>query len=205
MVSAVAIAFGVFAVLVLGGLGVFAVSVYNRLVRLEERCKNAWSDIDVVLKQRRDVLTKLIDTAKETMEYEQETFQQIVAAREATQNASSPAEHAEADAKVREALGNFNFRAEDHPELSATESMQSVQEEITNLEEQIADRREYYNEAVTAYNTVIKQIPYVLIAGPLGHTKKELFDVPEAETADVDVGAMFDDGETSTPSGQSAP
>lgn len=193
MVDAVTIAIGVFVVLVLGGIVVFGVSVYNRLVRLEERVKNAWSDIDVLLKQRRDALTKLIDTAKQTMEYEQETFQQIVEAREAAQRANTPREEAQADAQIRQALGDFNFRSEDHPELTATENMQDLQDEIVNLEEQIADRREYYNEAVTSYNTVIKQIPYVLLAGPLGHSEKELFEVPEAEREDVDVGAMFDD------------
>lgn len=110
-----------------------------------------------------------------------------------------PAEHAEADATIREALSTVSFRAEDHPELGATDSMRDVQREIAVLEERIADRREYYNEAVTSYNTVIKQIPYVWLAGPLGHSSKELFEVPDSETADVDVGAMFDDaggGET---------
>jgi len=186
---------GFFFLLMLAGGAYYATSVYNRLVRVDERCDNAWSDIDVKLKQRQDMLGKLIDTAQQAMDYEQETFQMLVEAREKAQNANSPQEHAEADNMVKEALSGMNIsaRAEAYPDLGAVDNLQDLQNEIATIEEEISDRREVYNEAVTSYNTIIRQFPYVLMASPLGYQKRELFEVPESETADVDVGDMFDE------------
>jgi len=194
---------GGFLSLLLAAGGVYyAFSIYNRLVRVDERVDNAWADIDVKLKQRQDMLGKLVDTAQQAMDYEEETLQQLVEAREAAQNAETPQEHAEADNMVKEALGglNLNARAEAYPDLTATENLQQLQNEIATIEEEISDRREVYNEAVTSHNTIIRQIPYVVLASPLGYEPRELFEVPEAERTDVDVGDMFADAGTETAS-----
>jgi len=190
---------GFLALLILGGIVAYLFGLYNRIVRVDQRCENAWSDVDVVLEQRRDALEKLTDAVREAMEYEERVLTAVVEAREAVDAADSPGEQAAAGEKVRGALAQL--RAEDHPELSATGNLADLQSEIETLEEQIADRREYYNEAVTAYNTLIKQVPYVFFAGPLGYESRELYDAAEGETADVDVGAALDADAASTASG----
>jgi LemA protein len=185
---------GVLAVLLVVVLsGAYVASLYNRLVRVEERANNAWADIDVLLKQRRDAIEKLVDTAQQAMDFEESLLTDIVEAREQAQRADSPEEQAAAGEAIKSALGRLNVRAEDHPEPQAVQNLQSLQDEIARIEEQIADRREVYNEAATAQNQLIRQIPYVLVASPLGFGRRELYDPPEAETADVDVGEMFSD------------
>lgn len=177
---------GFFVLLIAGAVAVYVVRLYNRLVRVDRRCENAWSDVEVVLKQRRDALEKLTDTVREAMDYEERVLTEVVEAREAARAAESPGEQAAADEKIRSALARL--RAEDHPSLSATDNLSDLHSEIATLEEQIADRREYYNEAVTSYNTLIRQFPYVVFAGAMGYSSRELFDASEGETADVDVG-----------------
>jgi len=186
---------GVFALVIFGavlvlGAGAYLVSVYNRLVRVDERVDNAWSDVEVVLKQRRSALEKLVDTAQEAMDYESGTLTDLVEAREAVDAAESPAEAAAADQQVRAALGTL-ARAEDNPELQAAGALRDLAEETARLEETIADRREVYNEAVTTNNTLRRSFPSVLVAGYAGVTERELFEAPEAETTDVDVGDLF--------------
>lgn len=193
MVSLLAIVGGVLALLVVAGVAAYVASLYNRMVRVDERVDNTWADIDVLLKQRRDAIEKLVDTAKQAMTFEQDLLTEIVEAREQTRRAETPEEQAQAGQAIREALGRLNIRPEDHPEPQAVENLQSLQDEIARIEEQIADRREVYNEAVTANNQLVRQVPYVFVAGPLGFDSRELYDPPGAETADVDVDQMFSD------------
>jgi len=169
----------------------YTVNVYNQLVNLDNRVDQAKQNIDVLLKQRQDELTKLIDAAKEAMDHEEELLTQLTEAREQAERASTPKEQAEADAQVRQAMGSFRARAEDYPELRSQENMLQFQERISELENQIADRREVYNEAVTNHNTRIEQFPYVVFARQFGYTERELFEATEAEKADVDVGEAF--------------
>jgi LemA protein len=115
---------GFFAVIVVGAVVWYAVTAHNRLVRAEERCENAWADIDVVLKQRRDALEKLVDTVRQAMDYEASVLTEIVEAREQVRRAGSPREQAAADARVREALDRLAIRAEDHPDLAAVENLE---------------------------------------------------------------------------------
>lgn len=195
MVSLTVILGAVFGVLLLAGALAWAISIYNRLVRVDERCENAWSDIDVTLKQRQDVLEKLVDVARRAMDFEQETLQQLVEAREQARRAETPTEHAEADESVKAALGalQINARAEAYPDLRSVQTLQRLQDQIAIIEEQIADRRELYNEAVTVYNTLTRQFPYLLLAGPLGYERRELFEAPESELADVELEELFSD------------
>jgi len=183
---------GVFVVLVLIALVVgYTVSVYNQLVRLRKRVDQSKQNIDVLLKQRQDELTKLIDAAQEMMEYEEEVLTQLTEAREQSAQAETPKEQAEADVQVREAMAAFEARVEEYPELSAQENMQQFQERITDIESQLADRREFYNESTTRYNTRISQFPYLIFARQFGFGERELFEATEAEKQDVDVGAAF--------------
>jgi LemA protein len=169
----------------------YTVNVYNQLVNLDNRVDQAKQNIDVLLKQRQDELTKLIDAAAETMDHEQELLTRLTEAREQAERASTPNEQAEADQQIRQVLGTFRARAEEYPELRSQENMRQFQERISDLEDQIADRREVYNEAVTNHNTRIEQFPYVIFARQFGYTERELFEATEAETEDVDVGEAF--------------
>lgn len=190
--SAIGVFAGIVSVLIFGAAVFWAFSLYNRLIKLRENCKKAWSNIDVLLKQRSEELPKLIDTAKEYMDYEQETFQQVVEARQQVQEAGSPKEEAEADSMLTSALGDFFALAEDYPELKANENFLQLQDRISEIEDKIADRREYYNSATTEYNARIQQLPYVFIANSMGWQQRELFEVSEEAKEDVDIDAMFD-------------
>lgn len=193
MVNALTIVGAVLGILVVGGVIAYVVSLYNRLVRVEERAKNAWADIDVLLKQRRDAIEKLVDTAQQAMDYEQNLLTDIVEAREQAQRAETPQEEAAAGEAIKQALGQINVRAEDYPEPQAVENVQRLQDEIAGIEEQIADRREVYNESATAQNQLIRSFPYVIVARQLGIGRRELYEPPASETADVDVSEMFSD------------
>lgn len=191
MVSGGALLAGVAATLVVGGIIVYGVIIYNNLIRLRRNIDKAWSNIDVLLKQRSDEIPKLIDTAQEYMDYESDVLQEITEARTKVQEAQNPKAAAEANESLRGALGEFFAVAEDYPDLKATESFQQLQERISAIEEQIADRREFYNDSVNTYNIRINQIPYNVVANMMGYTDKELFDVPEEERADVDITSAF--------------
>ena len=191
MVVEIVAGFVVLVVLVL--FVAYVVNIYNQLVSLRERVDQAKQNIDVLLKQRQDELTKLIDAAKEFMEQEERVLTQLTEAREQAEQADSPAEQAQADQQIRQAMMNFEARAEAYPELRSQENMMQFQTRISDIESQIADRRELYNEAVTQLNTRIDQFPYVILANQFGFEERELFEATAAEKADVDVGAAFDD------------
>lgn len=183
---------GIFAVLlVLGLIGGYFVSIYNQLVSLQNRVDQSKQNIDVLLKQRQDELGKLIDAAKETMEFEEELLTQLTRAREQVEKAETPKEQANADKQVKQAMSEFNARFEAYPDLKSQKNMMQFQERISDIENQIADRREFYNESVTRYNTRIEQFPYVVIAQQLGYEAKELFEATEEEKEDVNVSKAF--------------
>lgn len=195
MVNALTIVAAVGVVLVVVLFIAYVISLYNRLIRVQNRADNAWSDIDVLLKQRRDALTKLVDATAEVMEFEEELLTELTDAREQIERADSPRDQAVAGERVKKAVSEFSMREEDYPELQSAESVQNLQEEIATLEEQIADRREVYNEAATAHNVLIQSFPYLIFAKLVGSEQRELYDPPASETTDVDISQMYDDGE----------
>jgi len=170
----------------------YVINIYNTLVSLRKRVDQAKQNIDVLLKQRQDELSKLIDAAAEFMDQEEEVLTKLTQAREQSEQAQSPTEQAQADQQVRQALMDFEARAEAYPELRSQENMMQFQKRISEVESQIADRREVYNESVTQYNTRISQFPYVIFARQFGFSERELFTASEEAKQDVDVGAAFD-------------
>jgi LemA protein len=173
---------------------VYFVGIYNSLVSLRERVKQAWANIDVLLKQRHDELPKLVDTCKQYMQYEQGTLEKVMQARSAVfqaRDSGNVAAVGAAEQQLRAGLGQLYAVAENYPQLKANESFQQLQSRITGLEETIADRRELYNEQVQINNTRVDQFPDVLVARRYGFPARPLLEFAAPEKTDVDVGALF--------------
>jgi LemA protein len=173
---------------------VYFIGIYNSLVNLRERVKQAWSNIDVLLKQRHDELPKLIETCKQYMQYEQGTLEKVMQARSAVfqaRDSGNVQAVGAAEQQLRTGLGQLYAVAENYPQLKASEAFQQLQGRITGLEEAIADRRELYNEQVQINNTRVDQFPDVLIARRYAFTAKPLLEFTVGEKADVDVGGLF--------------
>jgi LemA protein len=183
----IAILIGLVVVLVVVGVFVYFITIYNSLVRLRNDIDKAWANIDVLLKQRHDELPKLIETCKGYMQYEQKTFQVITEARTAFMRANTVAEKAQADNFMTGALKSLFAVAENYPELKANNNFMQLQNRISELEEKIADRREFFNDDVNTYNIRIQQLPDVFIAGMMGLQRKDLFKVTEEDRSDVEV------------------
>lgn len=177
----------VVALLVVG----YVVSIYNSLVSLRRRVDQSKQNIDVLLTQRQEELTKLIDTVSEFMDHEEGLLTELTRAREQAEQASSPNEEAAADEAIKNVMFELDARTEDYPELRSNTNVEQLQSRISDIENQIADRREHYNEATTRYNTRIEQFPYVIFARQFGFQSKELFEASAEQKADVDVGEAF--------------
>ena len=169
------------------GLVLYFVALYNNLVGLKNDIDKAWANIDVLLKQRHDELPKLIEACKGYMQYEQKTFQMIVEARNAYQNATTVQNKAQADNLVTGALKTLFAVAENYPDLKANSNFLQLQGRITELEEMIADRREFYNDSVNTYNIRIQQFPNVIVARMMNYQPHDLFKVTEEDRRDVEV------------------
>ncbi|MCI0505374.1 MAG: LemA family protein [Gammaproteobacteria bacterium] len=179
---------------VIAGVLVYAVAIYNHLVTLKHSVSKSWANIDVLLKQRHDELPKLIEVCKQYMGYEKDTMERIIKARSAVASAREKTDIAAlgaAETQLRLGLGNLFALAESYPDLKADQSFQHLQSRITGLENSIADRREFYNEAVNNNNVRIEQFPDVVIARFFIFKAAELLEFSEEEKADVDVKALF--------------
>lgn len=172
----------------------YVISLYNNLVRLKHNVSQAWSNIDVLLKQRHDELPKLVDTCREYMQFEQDTLTRVIEARSQVATAREKQDInrlGQAETQLRMGLGSLFALAEDYPELKASESFQHLQSRITSLESSIADRREFYNESVNIYNIRIEQFPDLIIARQLNFSSRELLVFKDAELTDVNIGQLF--------------
>jgi len=173
--------------IVLAFAGYFVI-VYNGLVRLKNNIKKSWANIDVLLKQRNDELPKLIDTVKGYMKYEKAVLTQITKARTAVMKATTIPEKAKADNMLSAALKNLFAVAENYPKLEANASFLQLQGRISGIENELADRREFYNDSANEYNIRIQSFPDMIVARMLGYTQPEvMFKAEEAEKKDVKV------------------
>ena len=172
----------------------YAVVLYNGLVRLKHGVAKAWSNIDVLMRQRHEELPKLVEACKQYMQHERSTLEQVIAARNAVSDAREQADLralGQAETGLRAGLGRLFALAENYPELRANESFRHLQQRITGLESGIADRRELYNESVNLNNVRIEQFPDVLLARMFGFREATLLQFSETEKADVDLKALF--------------
>jgi len=169
------------------GAAIYAVIVYNGLVRLQNEIGRAWANIDVLLKQRHDEIPNLVACVKGYMDHERQTLEAVTQARATAMNAASIPQKAQADALLTSALRSLFVVAEQYPQLKADQNFLALQNRISELEERIADRREFFNDDVNAYNTRIAQLPDVLLARVMKLQPRQMFQVNEQERQQVEV------------------
>ena len=166
----------------------FVISTYNRMVRLRNRVRNAWSDIDVQLERRHDLVPNLVETARGYMAHERQVLEAVTSARAQAMSAGSNlAARIAAEMALTGALGNLMVVAEKYPELQAGKNMLLLQEQLTSTENRIAFARQFYNESVTQLNTAIATFPRNLMAGILGFSPATFFGADESDRAVVNV------------------
>jgi LemA protein len=168
----------IFAVLFLVVLAV--IGVYNSLVRLRNQVDNAWSQIDVQLKRRHDLIPNLVETARGYMKHERETFEAITKARSAAMGAKTVSEASQAEGQLAEALSKFMLVVENYPDLKANQNFLALQEELTGTENKIAFARQSYNDQVLFYNNKTQMFPSSVVAGMFAFTKRDFFEVETA-------------------------
>jgi LemA protein len=173
--------------LFVAGVLVYTVILYNELVRLRNDNDRAWANIDVLLKQRHDEVPNLVETVKGYMQHERQTLLAVTQARAASMNAASIGQKATADLMMNGALRGLFAVAENYPQLKANENFLKLQGRITELEERIADRREFFNDDVNTYNTRIGQIPEVFVASFMNLKPRAFFKVSEEDRRLVEV------------------
>ena len=178
---------GLAILLFVAGVLIYIIILYNGLVRLRNENNRAWANIDVLLKQRHDEIPNLVETVKGYMQHERETLLAVTQARTASMSASSIGQKAVADLQVMTALRGLFAVAENYPQLKANDNFLKLQNRISELEERIADRREFFNDDVNTYNTRIGQIPDVFIASFMGLKPREMFQVSDADRRQVEV------------------
>ncbi|HEX9179275.1 MAG TPA: LemA family protein [Burkholderiales bacterium] len=188
---------GIFLLVVLGTTGViviYGILIYNNLIALKHNVSKAWSNIDVLLKQRHDELPKLVETCRQYMKFEQDTLERVMKARAQVQTARESQDIpalGQAEGALRLGLGNLYAVAEAYPDLKTNETFRHLQDRITGLENAIADRREFYNESVNVNNVRVEQFPDNIVAGMFGFRLAQLLEFQAEERADVDVKKLF--------------
>jgi LemA protein len=168
----------------------WVILTYNGLVTLRNQLENAWSQIDVQLKRRYDLIPNLVEAVKDYMEYEQDVLTKVTEARAQAVSAQGPAEQAQADNMLTRALRSLFAVVENYPELKANENVLKLQEELTSTENRISFSRQFYNDTVMRFNTRLQTFPTNLIAGVFGFTAREFFetgDDAEREPVKVDL------------------
>ena len=163
----------------------FVVGIYNALIRLRNQVENAWSQIDVQLKRRHDLIPNLVETAKGYMQHERGTFEAITEARSRAMGANGPAEASKAEGMLTDALSKFMLVVENYPDLKANQNFLSLQETLTSTENKIAFARQGYNDQVLFYNNKIQMFPSNIVAGMFNFSKRDFFEIENAEERNV--------------------
>ncbi len=163
-------------------IGLWLIAVYNGLVGGRNQAQTAWSQIDVQLKRRHDLIPNLVQVVKDAMAYEQETLTKVIQARNnAVAAAGNPAQSGPAEAALSQATHGLLALMENYPDLKANNNVMQLQEELTTTENKIAFARQFYNDSVNTYNTRRQSFPAVLAAASLGFGPMDLFNMPESE------------------------
>ena len=163
----------------------FVIGIYNALVRLRNQVQNAWSQIDVQLKRRHDLIPNLVETAKGYMKHERETFESITQARSRAMGANTVADAAKAEGALTDALSKFMLVVENYPDLKANQNFLSLQETLTSTENKIAFARQGYNDQVLFFNNKIQMFPSNIIANMFNFIEREFFEIEDAAEREV--------------------
>jgi LemA protein len=164
---------------------VFVIGIFNSLVRMRNQVKNAWSQIDVQLKRRHDLIPNLIETAKGYMTHERDTLENITKARNLATQASGPGEQGKAEGALGQALSSFFVVVENYPDLKANQNFLALQEELASTENKIGFSRQFYNDQVLSLNNKIEMFPSNIIAGMFNFKAGEFFEIEEAAEREV--------------------
>ncbi len=162
-------------------LVVMLISMYNKLVRLRNQVKNAWSQIDVQLKRRYDLIPNLIETVKGYMKHERETLENVTRMRAQAMEATGVAEKAQAESRLTSALGQFKVAVENYPDLKANQNFLALQEELTSTENKISFARQNYNDQVLFFNNKTEMFPSNITAALFGFKKEAFFEIENQE------------------------
>jgi len=163
--------------IVIAVIVIFVISIYNGLVQLKVQCDNAWSDIDVQLKRRYDLVPNIVETVKGYAAHEKGTLEGVVAARNRAMSTEGPAAKAEAEGMLTSALRQVFALAEAYPQLRAVESFTQLQQTLSQIEDSIQNARRYYNAVVRDFNTKIAQFPSNILAGMFNFKAREFFEI----------------------------
>jgi LemA protein len=177
--------------LAVGAVVAYAVTIYNSLVQVKNNVDQAWSNIDVLLKQRADELGKLIDAVKSYLGYERDLLTRLTTLRAQVARGGPDDTRLAAEREIGATMGRVFALAENYPDLKSSGNFLELQRRITGLEEQIAHRREFYNDAVNINNVRMEQMPDRLMTAFAGLQRRPLFEATPEERADVDVGARL--------------
>jgi len=164
---------------------IFVIGVYNALIRLRNQVDNSWSQIDVQLKRRHDLIPNLVETAKGYMKHERETFETITKARSQAMGAKTVSEASKAEGVLGEALGRFMLVVENYPDLKANQNFLAVQEELTSTENKISFARQSYNDQVLFFNNKIQMFPSNIVANMFNFGKRDFFELESAAEREV--------------------
>ena len=167
------------------GAVVFVVGIYNSIVRLRNQAKNAWSQIDVQLKRRHNLIPNLVQTVKGYAGHEKETLENVTRARSQAAGAKGVAAQAEAERGLTSALGRLMLVVEQYPDLKANQNFLHLQEELSSTENKIGYSRQAYNDSVMQYNTRIQSFPANMIAGMFQFTSETFFEIQDAAAREV--------------------
>ena len=159
----------------------WAIATRNKFVLLENQYEEAFHNIDIYLKKRYDLIPNLVETVKGYAKHEQETIQNVIEARARAQSASTPAEKIEANAQLTQTMRGFNMVIEQYPELKANTNFLDLQDQLKNIEYELANVRKYYNATIKLFNTKIRTVPASIIAGTMHLEKQPYFEIEDPE------------------------
>lgn len=166
-------------------IGFYLISLYNSLIGLRNRVKNAWSQIDVQLKRRHDLIPNLIETVKGYMTHERQIMENITKYRSQAMEANTVGEKAQAEGLLSGALGQLRVQVENYPDLKANQNFLALQEELTSTENKISFARQSYNDQVLFYNNKIQMFPSNIVAGMFSFKEEEFFEVEDQKEKEV--------------------
>jgi len=172
---------GVILLLIIAAVAIYFIVIYNKFASLRAGIDAAWSDIEVQLKKRYNLIPALVETVTAYKDYESDTLRKVIEARKMGVNAKSVEEQAKANSTLGAALSNFFALAESYPELKADKNFRNLQNELTNIEESIANARRYYNAIVRDYNASLESFPDVLIAKRFNYKPRDYFELDDSE------------------------